>query len=503
MNKNEMLDTYLIKIKTGSKLNKSDKDSIRRVLKEELRNNELTDELLHYVLRFPAEISIYELSLYYKDIDQIKKREFVRKFFGSKHFVKKNENGEKNIYLQFNIQKSITLIGEIIKLNIIDDNIFFMLREVCKLVLSNDKKTVSQKVVECICKEILCSGSFTLFNSRLNEYDLDQEDLNNLTNVLIKSAFDENQKEIVPDKMQYRILIWLMGSTKKINLDEKMRMDIQNAYLSWSDDLKVIVGEDNELVNAYRLDLSENNEVNNKLNVVINERDIDSNNPAKVSSTLDKTVENKFTKYSESELEVNNLKEGNRSNYEQVQSENTFVNTISKTPYQTSYKGPDTQIIKSLDAIKKYVIESLNERKKIDLEKEENSSLIHTLENEKLILNKRIGRLIEELNDLRNINDKHEIEINELKSDLMKSKQEVLILKEKNEGILKLLEVYKNEDNNSLDEFKVKLAHKLNLYYSDFNDVKNEVMSNELGEHFRFKLEDVFKELKRYGFELE
>jgi hypothetical protein len=91
-------------------------------------------------------------------------------------------------------------------------------------------------------------------------------------------------------------------------------------------------------------------------------------------------------------------------------------------------------------------------------------------------------------------------ELNETKQLLNKKEQELVNQQSQfKEEIERLIEMSERESKFSTNELKQRLSRKLRIEVEDFNEIKDDEMTVELGENLRFQMENIFNILRAEG----
>ncbi|MGM0501383.1 MAG: hypothetical protein ACQERJ_02535 [Bacillota bacterium] len=202
MDASESLKTLREKYKNnGYRLSKSDSKAARQMIVELLKENKMQkiSEAIDYVIDFPATIGIRAYMNYYQKLDD-NRQQILSKMLVNNDNFKENTNNKS-------IDRSSVLLDKMIANdNVGQEQIYFVLKHVCKLVLNNLK---SGEAKEEDKKKLL-----SVFNSK--------DDVTSLKFALAKEQrIKNNLKEQV--QQQEQKIKKLQAEIKKLKKENKKK----------------------------------------------------------------------------------------------------------------------------------------------------------------------------------------------------------------------------------------------------------------------------------------
>ena len=203
MDASESLRTLRERYKeNGYRLSKSDSKAARQMIVELLKENKMQkiSEAIDYVIDFPASIGIRAYMNYYQKLDD-NRQQILSKMLVNNDNFKENTNNKS-------IDRASVLLDKMISSNNVDqDQIYFVLKNVCKLILNN--------LDNCEAKEDEKRKLLSVFNSK--------EDVTSLKFALAKEQRIKNnlQEEVKKHKQQIKELKVELEKEKNKKKDKK------------------------------------------------------------------------------------------------------------------------------------------------------------------------------------------------------------------------------------------------------------------------------------------
>ena len=166
----------------GYRLSKSDSALVRKKIIKLLEREkmEATSQAITYVIDFPAEIGIDAYMEYYSQIDPNKRRLLNKMMVNSEKF-KENKNYKS-------VDRGAVLVKRLIAGDYDQNNILFMLKNICYLMLKEADGEVEDKKLEEMLKIFTLSDQYKSLKHALNK---EQRTKNRL-----KTELTEREEEI-------------------------------------------------------------------------------------------------------------------------------------------------------------------------------------------------------------------------------------------------------------------------------------------------------------------
>lgn len=449
------------KFKKNSKLSVADKEKAKEILINLLKDNETREAAIELIIKFPEDTGIAAYIEYYKTLSFDKQINLNKSFVSNKEFLANTSFRS--------INRGTALIGNMLREGQFG-SAFYIMKNVCRLIGNGNSKGVAPKIIDAFQKNIINEHDKGLLSIKLEKCE--DKDYYNIEKVMINSAFELIKEQPVKPVTQYGILTWLFKSGRKIKFTGHEKGLVQNVLNNWPDEIKKMIYGDEELKNAYEGTIN--------FNEVMNTKSVETVTITEPNETY------KIERKNEDENKI--AKKQPTENYDQPKEENKaksgrLKDTLLRIAKEVEELESD---LKSKDEKIETIKVILNSTQKQYEQK--------MFENEKLA--QKNDNITVENNTLRNEVENKRIELKLLEDELNKLKASEFENKKKIEA---LLDMDNREDSYALKEFKNKLAGKLKYHYTDFKEVEDYKMSEDLGENLRIQMKEVFNILINQG----
>ncbi|ABW19572.1 hypothetical protein [Alkaliphilus oremlandii] len=482
-----------------NKLNKGDSQQAYKYLQIYLEESDHSD-LYNYLMTFAPEVGMSVFAKYLKKLDGETRKVQLSKFFNSELF-KENRNN-------MSTKRGMALVALLYKEQFSQDEIEDALVEVCRIIMNTTKSGINSQIIENVSREFIDSVDTGFFENYKVSKNIDKNDFCNIEQIFCNVAFQNiTDKVNVSPKKQLSILYWLMNFNNTTTVNTEQINIMINKIRAWLPEFKRVVIEDGALMRQYKI---EKNQIANKDKEAEEQILSDTKEEKKVIKDS-KDQENIVEEGKKEQISIQNKESDETSNKQEqdlqkVEVTDSVSNIDEQIDSQKLTSKEDINTMKEIDSI--YMSLRAVKEKFRTMEKDIETTKgnyqnykcqYNNLKMQNAELIKTVSSLKTEINEEKMKNIALNSQATKMKQDLeMKNK-----LEEEYKIKMKILHETNNMiDNNSLQEFKNKLAGKLSNVYQDFMEVRNELIDPDMGEILKIKMDEIFKELQKQGIKL-
>lgn len=396
-----------------------------------------------YILAFPPEAGVRAFVEYLSRLDVDQRKVLLDEFAGSEQF-KQNINNRT-------VRRGLAMTAMLVNSGFGQDEVLNLLVATCRLAIRGSSD-ISAQVAKYVWAELLQPCEPNILRGDLNFESISEQDYLCIERVMFSTAFSSDSRLEIPPRMQLMVLEWLASIDGTARITEEEKQALNEALLQWPEDLLE--------------ELRSNNLIRQKFGCM--NKDVEpATAPARDGNTIQGNTVLPSGKTGDIQALVNDVL---KSCVTEIEKQfNELIQLFAGLEQQNQ------ELTAMLDRVKKENAKLESERHSLSARLETATRKIAELEGEKLHLTLSLDRMTREKEELRSELQAYQNQFKEMHETINTIAQE------------------------SVQEFRNKLAYRLRVEYMDFREIEKIEIHSEIARMLKVQMSNIFKELMRNG----